>query len=75
MTTYELVGRLFVYTASVLLGAILGGVLTSFAAKIWMEASNKWRAIFKTERLILDYYRNRDEFKLWLKEKEEREAE
>lgn len=74
MTTYELVGRLFVYTASVLLGAILGGVLTSFAAKIWMEASNKWRGIFKTERLILDYYRNRDEFKLWLKEKKEREC-
>lgn len=48
------------------IGAIIGvALLVWLAGNAWMDASKKWRTIFRAESSILDYIQHRKEFEEW----------
>lgn len=48
------------------IGAIIGvALLVWLAGNAWMDASRKWRTIFRAESNILDYIQYRKEFERW----------
>lgn len=54
-----------------LLGAVCGlAALVWLAGNAWMNASKKWRIVFRAETNIIDYIQHRKEFERWKKEQE-----
>lgn len=54
-----------------LLGGIIGLALVVWlAGNAWMDASRKWRKIFRAEKDIMDYIQHKKEFEKWKKEQE-----
>ena len=52
-----------------LLGGIIGLALVVWlAGNAWMDASRKWRKIFRAEKDIMDYIQHKKEFEKWKKE-------
>lgn len=49
---------------------IVIALLLWLAGNAWIDASRKWRTIFRTENYILDYLRNRADYERWKKEQE-----
>ena len=54
-----------------LLGAVCGlAALVWLAGNAWMNASKKWRLVFRAANNIIDYIQHRKEFERWKKEQE-----
>ena len=54
-----------------MVGALCGiALLLWLAGNAWMDASRKWRAIFRAEINIMDYIQHRKEFERWKTEQE-----
>ena len=52
-----------------LIGAFCGvALLVWLAGNAWMDASRKWRTIFRAENNIMDYIQHRKEFERWKRE-------
>ena len=49
---------------------IVIALLLWLAGNAWIDASRKWRTIFRAENDILDYLRNRVDYERWKKEQE-----
>lgn len=49
---------------------IVIALLLWLAGNAWIDASRKWRTIFRAENYILDYLRNRVDYERWKKEQE-----
>lgn len=49
---------------------IVIALLLWLAGNAWIDASRKWRTIFRAENNILDYLRNRVDYERWKKEQE-----
>lgn len=49
---------------------IVMALLLWLAGNAWIDASRKWRTIFRAENDILDYLRNRVDYERWKKEQE-----
>lgn len=48
------------------IGAVIGiALLVWLAGNAWMDASRRWRQIFRAESEILDYIQHRKEFERW----------
>ncbi len=56
-------------------GAIGLALMAWLTGNAWMDASRKWRGIFKAEKDIVNYRNNRADFDKWKKEKEEADDE
>lgn len=59
------IGAIFVIVGGVFLMGAVSGLLIWLLSVIWIEASNKWRAILRAESLIYEYKQNRSEFLEW----------
>lgn len=52
-----------------LLGGATGlALLVWLAGNAWMDASRKWRTVFRAENNIIDYIQHRTEFERWKRE-------
>lgn len=49
---------------------IVIALLLWLAGNAWIDASRKWRTIFRAENNILDYLRNRVDYERWKKKQE-----
>ena len=45
-------------------------LLAWLAGNAWIDASRKWRLIFRAENNIIDYIHHRTEFERWKREQE-----
>ena len=53
------------------IGALCGlALLACLAGNAWVDASRKWRLIFRAENNIIDYIHHRTEFERWKLEQE-----
>lgn len=53
------------------LGGVIGlAILVWMAGNAWMDASKKWRSIFRAESDIIEYLQHRKEFERWKEEQE-----
>ena len=53
------------------IGAFCGlALLAWLAGNAWIDASRKWRLIFRAENNIIDYIHHRTEFERWKREQE-----
>ena len=66
------IGAFFLIAGGLILLAAIVGLAGCLAGRIWIKASNQWRAILRAESLIYEYKRNRFEFLEW---KEKKDAE
>ena len=54
-----------------MVGALCGiALLLWLAGNAWIEASRKWRLIFRAESDIMDYIQHRKEFERWKTDQE-----
>ena len=57
--------------AACMVGGLCGiALLLWLAGNAWMDASRKWRSIFRAESDIMDYIQHRKEFERWKTEQE-----
>lgn len=61
-----IVGAITIFMGVVIVCALL----VWLAGNAWIDASEKWRTIFRAENYILDYLRNRVDYERWKKEQE-----
>lgn len=61
----ETIGGVFMLAGAFALAALILGFLVQFAGEVWISASRKWRNIFKAERLICEYKREREQYLKW----------
>ncbi len=64
------IGAIFVVVGGVFLTGAVLGLMIWLSGVIWIEASNKWRAILRAESLIYEYRKNRDKFLRWKDEQD-----
>ena len=59
------IGAVFMLACAAVIVAVLAGLAWDYLGTLWIDASNKWRNICKTESLIHEYRRERKEYIAW----------
>lgn len=57
-------GLLMIFGACVVFIGLVAAI-KDWIASIWIDGSNKWRAICSTESLIHEYKKNREDYLRW----------
>lgn len=67
------IGYAFFCLGGIALFSVTVAFMVRFVLEIWFLVSTKFRAVWKVERLIFEYNKNREKFLEWL-EAEEKEG-